>query len=68
MAEARRGQGILKIMLTKELYWKGKKKRKNIGKWGEQRGTVEDTMGERVEREYWKVREERRDRGILERV
>ncbi len=40
-AEARRGQGILKTMLTKELYWKGKERRRNIGKGGEQRGLGE---------------------------
>ncbi len=50
-AEARRGQGILKIMLTKELYWKGKERRRNIGKSGEQRVTVGDTILEKEWRE-----------------
>ncbi len=57
-AEARRGQGLLEIILTKELYWKGKERRRNIGKGGEQRGLWEIQYGERVEKEYWKMREE----------
>ncbi len=49
MAETRRGQGLLKIMLTKGLYWKGKDRRRNIGKGGEQRG-----LGEIQGEKEWK--------------